>query len=202
MYGYADGSGMFGEAGLTPAQEQKFSVLHRLYDGISDIGERYGLDLSITDDTCGPAQMWEKTGNWSVFYYEPPERSAKIVFASKAVNALSDLAFEGLICRESTRAFLFHFASKKSRAALAGFTKMPWVAQELFVDERLKFYFETEGLVPYRSETGNIDYRERADVRTETLGFYNDYLKGLGKVLPGEAAEILGNLEFGNQLQI
>jgi hypothetical protein len=199
MYGYADESETFGKAGLTQAQQQKYSVLHRLYDRILDLGKRYDLELLITDDTCGPGRLWEDTGNWVITNYKPPERSAKIVFASKAVNALSDLAFEGLICRESTRAFLFHFASKNSRAALR-LMMMPWVAQEVHVDERLKLYFETEGLVPYRSETGNIDYRERESGKI--VEFFADYLKRLRKVLPEEAAEILEKLEFKNELGI
>ncbi len=175
----------------------KYEVFNRIFPDVTGTAERYDMDLFVTDEAGSyPGGLYEKSGNWAVGSFTPHGRRAKVIISDKAVNALTDLAFEGLVYHEVTRMLLFTEATRNSRVALRRMESMPRTKQDARVYFSVDRFFKTQGLVPFKVETGNIDYKEgKMDI-----GYWQEYLVALRDVLPENAAKILEGLEFKNEL--
>lgn len=188
---------LFRDENLTGPAKEKYEVLNHLFEYVSGVLEKHGLDFYLTDEAGSyPGGLYKETGDWAVGAYTPHGRSAKVIISDKAIEALSDLAFEGLLLQASTRMLLFNEATRNSRVALRKMEKMPRPRQDARVYTQVDRFFKTEGLIPFKVEAGNIDWREG----NRDIEYWKEYLDALRNVLPEDAGKILEGLEFKNEL--
>ncbi len=166
-----------------------------------ELAKHYGLGLDIRLENDGEKErLYEKHGRWAFGVIDLQANLAKIMFSSKSVRALSDLAFEGLAYHEISETFLTRFAAQKLPMFLImqETGELPYSTREFFVDSLAHMFFKTKGLVPFRVETANIDYKRGY----LDLKFFSDYLSGLSHFLPEAAEEIKEKVDFRDKIHL
>ena len=200
------------------------SVLERAVNAIAPICRQYGFGISFGIEK-GPVPMQELTGKWHEAYGD--SENVQIMISRRATTDLSSLAFEGLLYHATAKYLLGrpenvqHGTNLQSEEGI----NQSHSSKESLADIVHQTFLNGTGLVRYRAELANMEYRElpvailaikylrdtRPDIRRAIahidlseesyIAGFQEYLVELAKHLPQVALEIWRELDFKDKVR-
>ncbi|MEK6949357.1 MAG: hypothetical protein AABX34_03990 [Nanoarchaeota archaeon] len=182
---------------LDPTTRIKYGILDEIVPNeVTRVTQQWGVDMRFMLEKDGQRKpMYETHGIWIVGVEQG--REIKVAIANRAVRDLSDLAFEGLVYHSTSEALLRKWILEQyPQLSIDSINAMPASMEEPLADVFHDRYFGARGLVEYRVETANIDYRDGGcDPQ-----IFQEYLSGLEKHIPLLARQIWQGIDFRDQI--
>lgn len=185
---------------LDPVRKRRYEILQEIVDNhVLSLADHYNLEIAIMFENQDENEpIYEKHKRWGMGVLKLEKNYAEITISDKAARDLSDVAFEAMVYHEIAEMFMLRLAAERFPllvlAEING--EIPYSQKEAAVDLMARNFFKTKGLVPFRVEAANIDYREGH----LNIEYFQEYLSELGKLLPQIAEEIRQKLDFKDKL--
>ncbi len=142
--------------------QRKYSIINDSTRVIVPVSERYRIQVEVhPEDRDSKKGIYNTHGIWAMGEIDLNRWIAKIRISYKAMTSLSDKAFRGLFYHEAVELGANLASDLEPESGLINVIQgRPYSSVEAFVDMLVHNTWNKQVVIPFRTETSNIGYRD------------------------------------------